>query len=119
MASPKPPKGGLHVDTPAAPHVDTPGAPHVDVSPVHADFGTHADSGSGFFHWDTSVGHADSASTPHVDTPVYPHIATPIYPHVDTSVPTPPKPQGEPATMASPKIPGGGPATHIDIAPGP
>jgi hypothetical protein len=73
-----------HLDTPGAPHVDTPGAPHVDVSPVHADFGTHADSGSGFFHWDTSVGHADSAITPHVDTPVYPHIDTPLYPHVDT-----------------------------------
>lgn len=73
-----------HIDTPGAPHVDTPGAPHADVSPLHSDFSTHADSGSGFFHWDTSIGHSDTNVTPHIDTAVYPHIDTPLYPHVDT-----------------------------------
>lgn len=73
-----------HGDTPSAPHGDTPRAPHGDVGSVHADFSTHVDSGHGFWHWDTSVGHVDRTVTPHIDTPVYPHIDTPLYPHIDT-----------------------------------
>jgi hypothetical protein len=73
-----------HVDVPQGPHADSPSAPHVDWGAKHSDWGTHGDSGSGFFHWDTSLGHFDHTVTPHLDTAAYPHIDTHTTPHGDT-----------------------------------